>query len=241
MVTATLTLSRRIMQVTPYRFCQETAPAVSALGGQPFCGRSGPGLSRSGISTETESPISSRPIPGGNNVSVLLGDGAGGFMLAAGSPFAAGKAPRSRCGRLQWRWQTRYRRSQQRRSEPDHPARKRDRRFAPSSSSPFALGTVSPQSLAVGDFNGDGVPDVAVTAYHQQSCGPPWAMWIGRVSRSAQSFTVDPFRTIAAADLNADGRLDIVTANSGGNTVSVLLGNGTGGFTAAPAVRSPWA
>jgi hypothetical protein len=38
---------------------------------------------------------------------------------------------------------------------------------------------------------------------------------------------------IAAADFNADGKLDLVTSNGGSNNVSVLLGNGDGTFQAA--------
>src|SRR5215204_3032036 len=38
---------------------------------------------------------------------------------------------------------------------------------------------------------------------------------------------------IAVADWNKDGRLDIVTCNEG-DTVTVLLGDGRGGFTPAP-------
>src|SRR5215218_3099452 len=41
---------------------------------------------------------------------------------------------------------------------------------------------------------------------------------------------------MAAADLNKDGKLDVVTCNTG-DTVTVLLGNGRGGFT--PAAGSP--
>jgi len=39
-------------------------------------------------------------------------------------------------------------------------------------------------------------------------------------------------QAIAAADLNADGRLDLVVANSGANSVSIYLGNGDGTFSA---------
>jgi hypothetical protein len=35
---------------------------------------------------------------------------------------------------------------------------------------------------------------------------------------------------VALADVNHDGRLDLVTANATSNTVSVLLGNGDGSF-----------
>ena len=40
---------------------------------------------------------------------------------------------------------------------------------------------------------------------------------------------------LAVADINADGRPDLVTANSGSNTVSVLLGQPSGGFTSPAA------
>jgi hypothetical protein len=38
---------------------------------------------------------------------------------------------------------------------------------------------------------------------------------------------------VVAADLNGDGKMDLATANSTGGTVSILLGNGAGGFAAA--------
>ena len=38
---------------------------------------------------------------------------------------------------------------------------------------------------------------------------------------------------IVTADLNGDGKLDLATANTGSNNVSVLLGDGAGGFGAA--------
>jgi FG-GAP-like repeat len=48
---------------------------------------------------------------------------------------------------------------------------------------------------------------------------------------------------IVAADLNSDGKLDLVTVNSTGSNVSVLLGDGDGTFQAAvndPVVTSPF-
>src|SRR4051812_31412464 len=47
----------------------------------------------------------------------------------------------------------------------------------------------------------------------------------------ATSFPVGPNpQAVVTADFNNDGRLDLATANPGANTVSVLLGDGRGGF-----------
>ena len=42
--------------------------------------------------------------------------------------------------------------------------------------------------------------------------------------------------SVAVGDFNGDGKLDLAIVNGNGsfNSVTVLLGNGTGGFTAAP-------
>lgn len=40
-------------------------------------------------------------------------------------------------------------------------------------------------------------------------------------------------QAVVTGDFNKDGRLDLVTANTGDNSVSVLLGNGSGGFASA--------
>src|SRR5262245_44197660 len=47
----------------------------------------------------------------------------------------------------------------------------------------------------------------------------------------AASFPVGPNpQAVATADFNNDGRLDLATSNPGDNTISVLLGDGLGGF-----------
>jgi hypothetical protein len=89
------------------------------------------------------------------------------------------------------------------------------------------------QSMAVGDFNGDGQPDVAVINSGANGVnvflnkgGCPSAV-------SASPATGAGPISIAAADFNGDGNLDLAVANSGSNNVTILLGNGVGTFTAA--------
>jgi hypothetical protein len=94
--------------------------------------------------------------------------------------------------------------------------------------------------VVVGDFNGDGIPDVAVTA--GGAYDDDVRLFLGNgdgTFRAGQhpSTGTGPYG-IAAADLTGDGHLDLVTANHFVDTVSVLLGDGTGAFRAAPDYRT---
>jgi hypothetical protein len=89
------------------------------------------------------------------------------------------------------------------------------------------------QSMAVGDFNGDGQPDVAVT----NSVGNGVNVFLNNkgslTALAAMPATGESPTSIAAADFNGDGKLDLAVANSGSNNVTILLGSGDGTFTAA--------
>jgi hypothetical protein len=82
--------------------------------------------------------------------------------------------------------------------------------------------------VAVGDFNGDGVPDLAVADY-----GGGVSVLLGNGDGSFQapvSYLVGTASTsVAVADFNGDGIPDLAVVNQSGG-VSVLLGNGDGTF-----------
>ncbi|HEY0279716.1 MAG TPA: VCBS repeat-containing protein [Solirubrobacterales bacterium] len=87
-----------------------------------------------------------------------------------------------------------------------------------------------PTSVAIGDLNGDGRPDLAAVASNV-------SVLLGTGTGSfgaATDFGVggDPI-SVAIGDLNGDGKLDVAAANFSSNNVSVLPGAGTGSFGAA--------
>jgi uncharacterized protein (TIGR03437 family) len=176
---------------------------------------------------------------GDNTVTVLLGNGSGGFTAATGSPFPVGTKPNS-VAVADFNGD----------GNPDLVTANTggddvsvllgngSGGFTPAAGSPFAVG-LFPQSLAVGDFNGDGKPDI-VTANSGDNAvrvllGNGSGGFTGGGAFPAGSFP----QSVAVIDFNADGKPDIVAANSGSHSVTVLLGNGSGGFAAA--TGSPFA
>jgi hypothetical protein len=96
----------------------------------------------------------------------------------------------------------------------------------------FAVG-LSPYSVAVADFNGDGKPDLAVANENSNSVSVLLGNGDGTF-QTAKNFAVDTDpRQMGVADVNRDGKLDVITSNGQSNTISVLLGNGNGTFKAA--------
>src|SRR2546430_5064256 len=103
----------------------------------------------------------------------------------------------------------------------------------------------SPYSVVVGDFNGDGVPDLVVAnfgnPYSSQTISGSVSVLLGKGDGAFRSaVTYDAGRnpsSVRAADFNGDGKPDLAIANSvcsgGGPNVSVLLGKDGGTFEAA--------
>lgn len=87
-----------------------------------------------------------------------------------------------------------------------------------------------PTSIAAGDFDGDGKPDLAVSNQN----GGNVSILLGEgegTFRTAQNLTVGRYPTsIVTGDFDGDGKPDLAVANQLDNNVSVLLGNGNGTF-----------
>src|SRR5262249_37415120 len=87
------------------------------------------------------------------------------------------------------------------------------------------------QSVAVGDVNGDGLPDVAVAASAFNAVEVLLGNGDGSFQKDHLVMGVGQGPTsLAVGDFDGNGALDLVTANSGSNTLSLLLGNGNGSF-----------
>ena len=113
-----------------------------------------------------------------------------------------------------------------------------DGTFTPTNGSPTTGN--APSAIAIGDFNGDGNVDLAVTnstdntvsiLLNQNCSSLPLTLCAFAAVSISPAVGANPV-AISTADMNADGFLDLVVANSTGNSVSVLLGDGTGAFNA---------
>ena len=100
--------------------------------------------------------------------------------------------------------------------------------------------TRSPLGLVVGDFNGDGKPDLAVVNNYSGTTADVGILLNDGTGKflAATNYPLSNLATeISAADLNGDNKLDLVAPLYGTNAVpdnrvSVLLGNGNGTFQA---------
>ncbi len=98
------------------------------------------------------------------------------------------------------------------------------------------------RAVAFGDFNGDGIPDLAAIAGAAQ----PLAIFLGNANGTYTtapplSFFAYTFGPMVVADFDCDGKQDLAVLNGDSNTVTILLGNGDGTFhvtASSPAIQS---
>ncbi|WP_143867261.1 DUF4347 domain-containing protein, partial [Nostoc linckia] len=91
----------------------------------------------------------------------------------------------------------------------------------------------NPHSVTVADFNKDQNLDLVVTNSGSNTVSVLLGNGNGGFGISASFIVGNNPYSVTVADFNNDQKLDLAVANYGSNTVSVLLGNGAGSFGAA--------
>jgi hypothetical protein len=106
-----------------------------------------------------------------------------------------------------------------------------DGTFAPQQAFPAGP---QPTSVVVADVNGDGIPDLVVANAGDSASSGCVSVLLGNGDGSfqnQQTFQVGSYpSSVAVADVNGDGKPDLVTVAGSPGHVSVLLGNGDGSF-----------
>jgi hypothetical protein len=171
------------------------------------------------------------------NLTILLGNGSGGFSAAPGSPVAIGRSPEGLAiADL----------NNDRRIDlvvPAFPQRVAillgdgSGRFAPAPGSPLVINQRGGPEATVADFNGDKKPDLAIWTVD------PMRVEILLGDGAGRFRSVSTFRAglKAVADFNGDDKPDLAVATRASSRAPyearVLLGLGSGRFSPAPGLR----
>ena len=178
-----------------------------------------------------------------SSVTVLLGNGKGGFTEAESSPFFAGSIPNdisindfNKDGNMDLAF-------------ANHEKKyltvllgNGKGNFTAAPASPFPVnGIPHTHGIATGNFNNDSWLDLATDSWGNDQVEVLFGDSLNLFSKTGMFFKVGkrPYQRLRVADINSDGVDDIVTTNSEGNNATILLANGKGGFYEA--AGSPFA
>jgi hypothetical protein len=105
-----------------------------------------------------------------------------------------------------------------------------------------STGVLAPGAVKLADLNGDGIPDLIVANSGSNNVLIYPGLGNGQFGPALNGghgfFTGENPVEVTVADVNSDGRLDLIVANKGSNDVSILLNQPDGsGFTFTPGPR----
>jgi hypothetical protein len=180
---------------------------------------------------------------GAGSVSVLLGNGAGGFTPDPYGPFNVGNAPLGvAVGDFTGTGHLDVVTVNYEDGTASVLLGNGNGDFTPDPYGPFAVGSF-PIEVVVGDLTAEGALDIVTTnsAYNLATTSFVGASTVSVLLNNGGGAFQDAISNpvgfapygVALGDLTEDGRLDIVAADYGANTVSVLLGEGNGLFQTA--------
>lgn len=185
---------------------------------------------------------------GDNTVSILLGNGDGTFTQANGSPIAVGNFPFFLAvADFNGDGIADVAATNEVDDTVSILLSNGDGTFTQANGSPAPSGNYNPGPVVAGDFNGDGIPDLAIANFIPDA-GATESNVVILLGKGDGTFTpassspitvgLYPF-ALAVADFNQDGKTDLAVDNYGiitdpsTQTLTLLLGDGQGGFTPA--------
>jgi hypothetical protein len=188
-----------------------------------------------------------------NTVSILLGHGDGTFAPASGSPIPVGGFPFfSVVADFNGDGSADIAVSNADDSTVSVLLGNGDGTFTEAPGSPIPGFDYNPAEVVAADFNGDGIPDLAVADFTPVNQTPPEddqksnvAIMLGKgdgtfTTAPGSPITVGLYATVMVAlDFNQDGKIDLAVDNEGDitdfptQTLTLLLGDGKGGFAPA--------
>jgi hypothetical protein len=227
------------------------AQSYTAAPGSPVQTGNDPAIAGVGDFNEDGIPDLAVENAGDNTISILLGKGDGTFTLFAQPPITVGSPPcenidiQSNCAIVVGDFNDDGHADLAVTSGYDNTVTVLEGNgkgsFTPFIGSPIQVGNY-PEAIKIGDFNNDGIQDLAVANANDNNISILLGNGDGTFTGASGSPVIVgvgnfPF-FIAVADFNNDGNPDLAVVNGRDNSVSFLEGNGDGTFT--PFAGSPF-